>query len=58
VLSGDVYVIYGAAWSYRFVPFDAENDLASVNVRLGTASVFMEFDRVKNELSIAQNNTA
>lgn len=27
-------------------------------MRLGAASVFVEFDRVKNELSIAANNTA
>lgn len=58
ILSGNVPITFGAAWSYRFTPFDADNDLASINVKLGAASVFVEFNREKNELSIAQNNTA
>lgn len=35
VLTGEVLKTYGTAWNYKFKPSDPDNDLQSVNVRMG-----------------------
>jgi len=55
---GRIAKSYGTAWNYKFKPTDPENDLSSVNIRMGTASVFIDYSRQSYEFSIAANNTA
>ena len=55
---GTIAKSYGTAWNYKFKPTDPDNDLSSVNIRMGTASVFINYSRANFEFSIAANNTA
>lgn len=56
VPAGTVPVIFGDSWTFAMTPLDADNDLQSINVKLGLASVFMSFDKTTNTLSIPRNS--
>ena len=51
-------LVFGDPWVYSFRVLDADNDLISTNVKLGVASVFIQFDKGSNIFNIARNNTA
>jgi hypothetical protein len=45
-------LVFGLPWTYSFQVLDTENDLVSTNVKLGVASVFVQFDKDSNTFTI------
>ena len=57
-IKGTILLNLGDPWTYQFEVVDDDDDLESVKVRLGQASVFVKFDKDENSLTINANDPA